>query len=71
MIFSQFHVTHLIVSDKCRVIGVMGQTDDDEMPYYSYAGDDYFWVFGEERCYSRTAPRTETEERVNWQQEGL
>ena len=54
-VFKEFRVLHLIVSEHQQVIGVIGETDDPQSPFYSYVGDEYYCVFSEEKCYSAIA----------------
>lgn len=52
LVFNEFKVTHLIVSQNKSVLGVVGKTDDPHTPFHSYVGDAYESVFYEEECYS-------------------
>lgn len=52
LVFNEFKVTHLIVSQEKSVLGVVGETDDPHTPFHSYVGDAYESVFYEEECYA-------------------
>ncbi|WP_417737772.1 hypothetical protein [Rosistilla oblonga] len=70
-VFTEFRVLHLVVSEYQQVIGVIGETDDPQTPFYSYVGDEYHYVFGEEECYSTLATLDVATEATNWQDEGF
>lgn len=52
-VFDTFEATHSVISDGV-VIGVFGRTSDDDIPFWCYTFDEYYFAI--EGCYTRRQP---------------